>query len=82
MQFGQLVTLAGAAGALPAYMVPSAVVGVRVWPRTSSGKVDRKRLPSPSLAESFKATAVPPRTAAEAAMRDVFAAVLGLEAEA
>ena len=39
--------LSGARDALPAYMVPSVVVGVDAWPRTSSGKIDRKRLPPP-----------------------------------
>ena len=38
-------SLSGARDALPAYMVPSVVVGVDAWPRTSSGKIDRKRLP-------------------------------------
>lgn len=32
---------------LPAHMVPSLVVGVEHWPRTSSNKVDRKQLPLP-----------------------------------
>ena len=30
---------------LPAYMLPSLVVGVLEWPRTSTGKIDRKLLP-------------------------------------
>ena len=45
--FGRVAALAGAAAALPAYMVPSVVVGVREWPRTSSAKIDRNRLPPP-----------------------------------
>lgn len=32
---------------LPAYMVPSSVVGIDEWPRTSSGKIDTKQLPPP-----------------------------------
>ena len=62
VQFGQLATLAGAAGALPAYMVPSAVVGVEEWPRTSSAKIDSKRLPPPSLAGTPRAEVVVPRS--------------------
>ena len=67
---------------LPAYMLPSVVVGVDEWPRTSSGKIDRKQLPPPSDMLSADAGAViAPRTAAEATVRDAFAAVLALEAE-
>eukprot|EP00964_Phaeocystis_antarctica_P049584 scaffold28753_cov67-Phaeocystis_antarctica.AAC.1 len=47
MPFGRVTALAGAAAALPAYMMPSVVVGVREWPRTSSAKIDRNRLPAP-----------------------------------
>merc|ERR1719197_1526273 len=36
---------------LPAYMVPSVLVGVAEWPRTSSGKLDRQQLPAPSIDE-------------------------------
>ena len=39
----------GLHSALPSYMVPSLVVGIGDWPRTSSGKIDRKQLPKPTL---------------------------------
>ncbi|KAJ8602142.1 hypothetical protein CTAYLR_001666, partial [Chrysophaeum taylorii] len=32
---------------LPAYMVPSMIVGIEEWPRTGTSKIDRKRLPVP-----------------------------------
>eukprot|EP00397_Hematodinium_sp_SG-2012_P000118 GEMP01000118.1.p1 GENE.GEMP01000118.1~~GEMP01000118.1.p1 ORF type:complete len:2993 (+),score=738.26 GEMP01000118.1:230-9208(+) len=32
---------------LPHYMVPTVFVGVDSWPRSSSGKIDRKKLPPP-----------------------------------
>eukprot|EP00966_Prymnesium_polylepis_P114874 2654884-Prymnesium_polylepis.1 len=62
---GRIESLAGAAELLPAYMVPSVVVGVRVWPRTSSGKIDRKRLPSPSFAVADATSIVAPASALE-----------------
>ena len=79
--FGRVPALAGAAAALPAYMVPSVVVGVREWPRTSSAKIDRNRLPPPEGGSGAAAEVVPPRSAAERAARDAIAAVLGLPAE-
>ena len=79
--FGRVAALAGAAAALPAYMVPSVVVGVREWPRTSSAKIDRNRLPPPEGGGGAAAELVAPRSAAERAARDAIAAVLGLAAE-
>ena len=76
--FGRVAALAGAAAALPAYMVPSVVVGVREWPRTSSAKIDRNRLPPPEGGGGGAAAeVVAPRSAAERAARDAIAAVLG-----
>ena len=79
--FGRVVALAGAAAALPAYMVPAVVVGVREWPRTSSAKIDRNRLPAPEGGSDAAVEVVAPRSAAERAARDAIAAVLGLAAE-
>ena len=78
--FDHAVRLGGARGSLPQYMVPSVVVGVKDWPRTSSAKIDRKRLPPPDAVA--RNMVVAPRTAEEAAVRDAFASVLGLSAEA
>ena len=41
--------LRGLRTVLPAYMMPSVVIGVEHWPRTSSDKIDRTALRSPSL---------------------------------
>ena len=79
--FGRVAALAGAAAALPAYMVPSVVVGVREWPRTSSAKIDRNRLPPPEGGGGAATEVVAPRSAAERAARDAIAAVLGRAAE-
>eukprot|EP00398_MALV-I-01_sp_L67-1_P000629 gene629-828_t len=66
--------------ALPSYMVPSFFVGIDEWPRTSSGKIDRKRLPPPDQhLDNF--TMVAPRSESEILIRDVFADVLGLDRE-
>jgi hypothetical protein len=62
-------------------MLPSVVVGVREWPRTSSAKIDRNRLPAPEGGSGAAAEVVAPRSAAERAARDAIAAVLGLPAE-
>eukprot|EP00966_Prymnesium_polylepis_P061299 1422011-Prymnesium_polylepis.1 len=43
--FSRVGALGGASLMLPSHMLPSLVVGVDVWPRTSSNKIDRKRLP-------------------------------------
>ena len=45
--FDRVPALGGARGALPLYMLPSLVVGIDEWPRTSSNKIDRKLLPAP-----------------------------------
>ena len=84
--FGRASSLGGATAALPAYMVPSLVVGVATWPRTSSGKIDRKRLPAPEGGAAGGggggSMVVAPRSAAEVRVRDAFAAALGIGAAA
>ena len=60
---------------LPKYMIPTSFMRLNVLPVTASGKVDRRALPSSGATDR---SADAPRTAAEAALVDVFSAVLGL----
>jgi amino acid adenylation domain-containing protein len=65
-------------GRLPAYMVPSVVVGLSAMPLTPNGKVDRAQLPEPSQsrdgAEGYEA----PATDAERDLVEVWESLLGV----
>nr|WP_245673041.1 non-ribosomal peptide synthetase [Nocardia lijiangensis] len=68
--------LAHARAALPAYMVPSAIVPLTAMPLNASGKLDRRALPEPQLAaRAYRA----PVTPMEQAVAAVFAEVLGVD---
>jgi nonribosomal peptide synthetase CepB len=64
------------AGRLPDYLVPAAVVVLDAMPVTVAGKVDRKALPAPDFGALTGGVA--PRSPAEEALAELFAAVLGL----
>jgi amino acid adenylation domain-containing protein len=66
------------AAALPAHLVPSAVVLLDAWPLTPSGKVDRPALPPPNAAPAATGRDAP-RTDLERSLVKAFASVLGLE---
>ncbi|MEU2509984.1 amino acid adenylation domain-containing protein [Streptomyces sp. NPDC007863] len=68
---------AALAGALPAAMVPSAVVTLDELPLTPSGKLDQNALPSPEFTP--RAGGRGPRDARESAFCRIFAEVLGAE---
>lgn len=68
---------------LPAYMVPTFFDVVGSLPTMASGKVDRKRLPEPTGRRLKSATGpvVAPRGELERTMRDLWAEVIGFEAD-
>ena len=68
---------AHAAGLLPGYMVPSAVVVLDALPVTANGKVDKAALPAPGLRRA--GTGRGPATVGRGAALPAFAQVLGLD---
>ncbi|HVR07955.1 MAG TPA: non-ribosomal peptide synthetase [Thermoanaerobaculia bacterium] len=65
------------AAALPAWMLPSQLVQLAELPRTPTGKVDRRALPVPTVITAGKL--VPPRTAVEERLADLFCQLLRLD---
>lgn len=63
--------------ALPAYMVPRAIVSVPALPLTPNGKIDEKRLPDPGAAARPAPLLRAPRDTEEAAIAAVWRDVLG-----
>jgi acyl carrier protein len=65
---------------LPEYMIPNVYVKLDELPLTSSGKVDRRGLPSPDQTGlAFERVYVAPRTPTEETLADIFSKVLGVE---
>ncbi|MFF7652578.1 amino acid adenylation domain-containing protein, partial [Streptomyces sp. NPDC007983] len=63
---------------LPDYMVPAICMVLDAFPLNANGKVDREALPTPDLSTLVREY-IAPATAAERAVADVFAEVLGAE---
>ncbi|HEX6291078.1 MAG TPA: amino acid adenylation domain-containing protein [Herpetosiphonaceae bacterium] len=65
---------------LPDYMVPSAFVVLDSLPLTPNGKLDRRALPAPpSDRPALETEYVPPSTAEQHALAEIWSQVLGLE---
>jgi aryl carrier-like protein len=62
---------------LPGQLVPDVITVVDAWPLTSSGKIDRGRLPSPSPRSG--AVYAAPRTADEERLAEIAADLLGAD---
>ena len=62
---------------LPDYMVPDFIVEMESFPKTASGKIDKKTLPKPQQVRgSLPSEFVPPKTKAEKDFCNLFAGIL------
>ena len=66
------------AARLPEYMIPVAFVEIAEWPKTATGKIDRKALPEPARLAAGREVA-PLRTPAQEIVAGMFAELLGRE---
>jgi amino acid adenylation domain-containing protein len=65
---------------LPEHMVPTTFVSLEAFPLTPNGKVDRRSLPAPQLANAeTQAAYAAPRTPAELLLAEIWADLLRLE---
>lgn len=65
---------------LPSYMVPSIFIKMDKLPLSSNGKVNRRALPTPNMAQSeLSLTFVEPRTPTEKTLAEIWAEVLEIE---
>ncbi|MDJ0572741.1 MAG: condensation domain-containing protein, partial [Pleurocapsa sp. MO_192.B19] len=64
---------------LPEYMIPAVFVVLEAFPLTPNGKIDRRALPTPDLANDRLEAFIAPRTPTEAAIAEIVASVLKLD---
>lgn len=66
-------------GVLPEYMIPQLIMELQSLPQTPNGKLDRKALPlPPEWSTQSQRRSVPPRSAAEKFLGDLWVRTLGL----
>jgi amino acid adenylation domain-containing protein/thioester reductase-like protein len=65
--------------ALPDYMLPGAIAFLERMPLTANGKIDRKALPEPDMAEAASNRYVAPETETEKALAAIWSGILGVE---
>ncbi|HEX6747472.1 MAG TPA: amino acid adenylation domain-containing protein [Longimicrobium sp.] len=65
---------------LPAYLVPSAIVAVDALPRTATGKIDRRALPSPDFGAARASRGEAPATPDEELLAAIWREVLSIDA--
>ncbi|CAH0316009.1 non-ribosomal peptide synthetase [Peribacillus sp. Bi134] len=65
-------------GSLPEYMIPSYFVQIEKMPLTPNGKLNRRALPEPNVAEKTNEYEVP-RSELEKVLAELWSAVLGIE---
>jgi len=63
---------------LPHFMLPTSIMALDAMPLTPNGKVDRKALPKPDIAQQLTASYVAPSTDLERQIADIWAQVLNL----
>ncbi|MFP5271127.1 amino acid adenylation domain-containing protein [Coleofasciculus sp.] len=64
---------------LPDYMVPSSFVQLEALPLTPNGKVDRRALPAPEIEDILSTNFIPPRTATEEELAQIWTSVLRIK---
>lgn len=70
---------AGAEERLPEYMVPSAFVFLKEFPRTPAGKIDRRALPEPDFSQDSEVAHQAPSTPEEGVLAEIWSEVLGID---
>ncbi|MDK1290423.1 non-ribosomal peptide synthetase [Pseudoalteromonas umbrosa] len=66
---------------LPDYMIPSAWLALEKFPLTANGKIDKKQLPEPNMAE-LQGDFIAPSNDVEQILVDIWAALLKIDAQA